>query len=1740
MKRWIAGIVIFTFLVTNLFQEAVGIDWQKAFASTIPNWYLPTSGSIGELSDAAGAVQSFQTDLFTGAATMSIPIFAPPGRRGLTPQVSLNYSSSSGNSLVGWGWSAPHDLIQRSTKFGPPAYNDEQDTFILSLQGVNSELVKVNTNEYHAKHENGEFLKIIYENGYWTIWNKSGTQFILGESPDRRITNQLGVFAWCLEKVKDTLGNTIEYIYEGEPGEDPGISRILYNGNEDHNFPATHAIEFEYESRPDELTSYISGAKSTTAKRLKQITLRVQGQAARHYHLAYEETPIVNRSRLISVQECGVDNQTCLPPTAFTYQNLENGFEEGVDWRQYSTDHNPISRISGDGETIATADLNGDGLPDRIKKTNDTTWQLHRNSGFSHNEPGIAWAPIQGGTGNWAAMRATSSGTSTYVNLIDMNSDGRLDRVVKGTGSNAGGSDGWAVQYNLGDGFGAEQYYGPVPTENRDIRVEGSTGSENDVFYTIWDTTDMNGDGFVDRVHRHTGSMWRVYFGNAAGFAVNPLDWGPIEGGNGDLVLESISSYDNDGRGTNDYVLSDLIDMNGDGLPDRVVAGKTNNAGGTTGFAVQYNNGRGFEPETYFGPTQYTKIRDEDRIGDYQDVMITVWDVIDMNADGLPDRVRKQSNSEWYVYFNTGRAFSETPVSWGPLNGSPDESAMRLFDTDTRNTLVELMDLNGDGLIDRVLSGALDSVWTVQLAKGLSPDLLKTIDNGRGGVTTITYTPSTEFYNAGSDGVPDLPFPVMVVTKVETQDGIGHTYTTTYDYADGNFDPTDREFRGFNRTRVFDVQGNYQATWFYQDDIFKGKPYLQESRDAGEKLYTQVWNTWKSSEPYPGVFFSYIEEVTNWLYDGNDTFKLSETLQLYDEYGNVIESINWGEVDDVNWDTPDGDEIRVKTQFAYNTDLWILDKPKHVETYDVDWNRLQESWFYYDDSSDFNTPPVKGNLTKKEELPKIGAQHLKTEMTYDEYGNLLTVKDARGLITTNQYDDSYHLYLTRVTNMLGHAQEFAYDPLIAQITQSTDPNGQVSRTIYDALGRTMKTISPLDTESAPTQAVCYDDVSIPNKVITNVKAKTDAGNLNDPCSRQQGDYLTSYSFMDGLGRELERRSPAENWNQQIVTGYVTFDERGQIKKQYAPYSADFSDQYLAPPADFPHVIFHYDPAGRRVQTQFPFDLNDPNDDTYITVVYDDFIKTVTDQNGHQKRYTQDVYGNLVKVEEFNEGETYETAYQYDPLGRLIQTTDDHGNETHVTYDMLGRKLTMQDPDMGYWTYTYDNNGNLKTQTDALNQTMTFDYDELNRLVKKTYPDFSEINYTYDACEPQTCGGFEGDVYGTGRLLKVDDLSSIHIFRYDALGRVTQDQKSLDDGYDYSFTRIYDPLGRVTSLEYPDGEILALTFNGMGEAETLTLINADQSQTPLITEVIYNPSAQLAKIVYGNGVETEYFYDPQTLRLSHLVTEDAQHIPLQNLEYQFDAAGNVLNMIDAVNTNTQTFQYDDIDRLIQAEGSYGTRTYDHDSIGNLTVKGLASLEYNDPNHPHAVTKYEVPGTTYDYQYDANGNMTKRKRSRSGENLFYDYDNRLIRVEKFGLVWACAVGTQCQPPSSIVAEYQYDATGQRIKKEVAGTGTSIYYLGKDFEKSYHPNGSLTRKAFFLGSTRIAEEEETDQGVSYVRFFHQDHLGSTNVVTNLQGEQVLLMEYLPFGEVKVRTGSDPVHHTFTGHEEDLETSL
>ncbi|MFH1202244.1 MAG: RHS repeat-associated core domain-containing protein [Candidatus Omnitrophota bacterium] len=159
----------------------------------------------------------------------------------------------------------------------------------------------------------------------------------------------------------------------------------------------------------------------------------------------------------------------------------------------------------------------------------------------------------------------------------------------------------------------------------------------------------------------------------------------------------------------------------------------------------------------------------------------------------------------------------------------------------------------------------------------------------------------------------------------------------------------------------------------------------------------------------------------------------------------------------------------------------------------------------------------------------------------------------------------------------------------------------------------------------------------------------------------------------------------------------------------------------------------------------------------------------------------------------------------------------------------------------------------------------------------------------------------------------------------------------------------------------------------------------------IANIDYSPTGQITKIVYGNGTETNYAYNPNTLRLSHLTTGlSGQAATLQDLQYQFDNVGNISNIADSINTATQSFNYDDLNRLIQAQGAYGAFSYTYDSIGNMTNKEGVALTYGKAGKlPHAVTQY---GSTL-IDYDVNGNMATK------DNLQYTYDaeNRLTEVE-----------------------------------------------------------------------------------------------------------------------------------------------
>ncbi|HUH96282.1 MAG TPA: SpvB/TcaC N-terminal domain-containing protein, partial [Anaerolineales bacterium] len=176
---------------------------------------------------------SHYTDLFTGAARYSIPIWTPPGRNGMTPSIALSYSSATADGVLGnvqapWvgeGWNIDSVEIVRkiTTSDNIYGYQDGVDSngvsgYTLSINGQKYDLL-VDPNHpdrYYTQQEQGDFLYVdrhnealgnaddnqhIYEQEcpdgtenchtpqntageWWEVVTKDGTRYRLGWNND--------------------------------------------------------------------------------------------------------------------------------------------------------------------------------------------------------------------------------------------------------------------------------------------------------------------------------------------------------------------------------------------------------------------------------------------------------------------------------------------------------------------------------------------------------------------------------------------------------------------------------------------------------------------------------------------------------------------------------------------------------------------------------------------------------------------------------------------------------------------------------------------------------------------------------------------------------------------------------------------------------------------------------------------------------------------------------------------------------------------------------------------------------------------------------------------------------------------------------------------------------------------------------------------------------------------------------------------------------------------------------------------------------------------------------------------------------------------------------------------------------------------------------------------------------------------------------------------------------------------
>jgi RHS repeat-associated protein len=94
-----------------------------------------------------------------------------------------------------------------------------------------------------------------------------------------------------------------------------------------------------------------------------------------------------------------------------------------------------------------------------------------------------------------------------------------------------------------------------------------------------------------------------------------------------------------------------------------------------------------------------------------------------------------------------------------------------------------------------------------------------------------------------------------------------------------------------------------------------------------------------------------------------------------------------------------------------------------------------------------------------------------------------------------------------------------------------------------------------------------------------------------------------------------------------------------------------------------------------------------------------------------------------------------------------------------------------------------------------------------------------------------------------------------------------------------------------------------------------------------------------------------------------------------------------------------------------------------------------------------------------------------------------------------------------------------------------------LSPFFEKD--SDGTI-RKHIFAGANRVCTKGLSPAGGLSLSYYHPDHLGSSNVITDQNGLQVQYCEYTPYGSLarnelaNPQTGT-PVNHYFTGKELD-----
>jgi len=1682
----------------------------------------------------------------SGAANYSIPIDVAPGRGGMQPELSLNYSSHGGDGILGKGWNLGG--LSAISRCGKTFAQDgavsginfnSNDRYCLNGQ----RLIPVNGangavgSQYRTEIDS--YAKITSHGGsannpnYWVVSTKAGQVMTYGGSGNANWTFPQGVVSWSVRKVTDTTGkNNIYYNYLVY-GNLQHLSSITYPGGK---------VNFSYPARSSAVvTRYSHGRSLTQSKQLSKIVTRTDNdEILKEYRLSYKTSG--NHLRLSDIKLCAY-NGDCFKPQKFEWQNTGAAKFNTANWT--------VPSHWGGSTYTWQGDFNGDGRSDIASASGGNIYmKLATGNSFK--------------TATWKVP--SHWGGAAYTWAADFNGDGLTD-IASASGGNI------YMKLSTGSGFKAETW--TVPSH-----WGGST-------YT-W-AGDFNGDGLADIASASGGNIY-MKLSTGRGFTTAtwkvPSHWGgagytwaadfngdgltdiaSASGGNIYMKLSTGKSFTTttwnvpSHWGGSTYTWAN--DFNGDGLTDIASA-----KGGS--IYMKLSTGKSFKTATWTVPSHwggagYTWVRD-------------------FNGDGLAD-IASAKGGSIYMKLSTGKSFKtatwSVPSQWGG------------------DGYTWAGDFTGDGLPD-IASASGGNIYMKMSQNRTDVDLAKIVE-GNGYATTLSYKPltSSTVYKKGSGAkypLVDLQYPLYVVSRVRSNNGLANT-TNIMDYTyEGLISHAKgRGIIGFRRiTTKYPDTGKEERTYTKLGNYpILGVPEKIEERYKGRLLNSKVvtYSSKKHGQFYE-LFTTKIVDKSYELTGSTAPITTVTTTNTFGAYGNVtrvkVDTTGGGKTftkftDSIytnntsKWHlgrltrsitthrSPGNPDQKRRAEFKYNAQ-GLLSEEKIVSAANPStWlTRTQTVYNNFGQKTKVTTsaPGLQSRITTysrdgKQRLQKVcNAYNECSNNTYDSKSRMASTTGANGLKTTWQYDSFGRQ--TRENRADGTWTTTAYGFANQNICR---PNG-------DSIIDTAYTCVVSQTKGSPKSVVQLDKLG---RTVRTVKKSFDGrlvysdtehdrfGRVNR-VSRDYyvGDYVYwATSEYDGLDRVKKMTQPGPHGSETEVTtwynGLRINTYSGSQNRGRAVYTNALGKTIKIEEPTGAYVDYTHYSDGSLKTTR----VNGDNA-TRITIKYDEFGRKIEskDPSLGTWKYQYNGFGELTKQ---TNAKNQVSTLSYDKLGRLIKRVEPEGTNTWLysgtsapkgsrgkliqekapgitrdfSYDSLGRSDSVSTMISGAGTFTaetsYDGNGRVRRITypgssafftenlynshgylsvvrGLRKSAESHDYRKLTPLISKATSTANE--YENRAKKLRQIGKYYQSKIAHYQKLagsgKADTALKNQLNAHKAqLNTISNQGKKLDPKFIGHLNHTLDELQAVNKL------ITAQAQSYKTIAAQLTVL-AEQTLAAADHQFQYARTYDTAAAAYNSMDNTptgtsgwvNYWKGLQMDASGRMTAEVYGNGIVNDYTYNqgtghLEAINSSLLVVDAV--RHLEYEYDEYDNVTLRDDLVNDirETYGYDRLDRLTSNEVRSSTYTQNTF----------NKKYHTRYDLLGNLTSKtgvgtytygsanspyRLTKAGSNIYqYDANGNMTKGAGRAFTWTSYNKASRITKDGRKAEFKYGADRARFQK-TNHKGDKTFYIGKLYEETRKANGvNEKRHTIYAGGSPIAEHIVSSKEGTHTRYLHKDDL-------------------------------------------------